>query len=163
MLYLPTPPSCTFWYSISPAFLYTSIPCCLLLQKQFWRSACTFCLIAKIVLKSFSTWPDLQDLVWILRFVPLQPQTLITPPLHPLGAVNVALTLLSYQAVLLEGCLSYNSVLILYSPTAISACFIKYPSSTHDRTTFHLVSYDCLSSLCKLRYLNTLFVPLKPW
>ena len=155
MLYLPTPQSCIFGYSISPAFLSTSIPC-LLLQKQFWRSTCAFCPIAKIMLESFSPWPNLQDLVWILRFVPLP-----TPLLHPLWAVNVALILLSYQAVLLKECLSYNSVLISYLPTAISAYSIKHPSSTHDRTTFHLVSYDW-KSLCKLRYLVTLSLPLKP-
>jgi len=38
--------------------------------------------------------------------------------------------LLRYQAVLLEGCLSYSSVLISYLSTAISACSTKYPSLT---------------------------------
>lgn len=159
MLYLPTPQSCIFGYSISPAFLSTSIPC-LLLQKQFWRSTHAFCPIAKVTLKSFSPWPNLQCLVWILRCVPLQPQTLLTLRLHPLWVVKVALSLLSYQAVLLRGCLSYNPVLISYLPNAVSACSIKHPSSAHDSTTFHLVSYDW-KSLCKLRYPVTLSPPLK--
>lgn len=99
----PPPPSCIFGYSISPAFLSTSIPCHFLLQKQFWRSTYAFCPIAKMVLKSFSPWPDLQDLVWILRFVPLPPQALLTPLLHPLGAVNVALTLTELPGCIARG------------------------------------------------------------